>query len=67
MNHSEPPVEIERDGQMVGILKPLKRPSWALLPHIDFLKADSRGCFLASQLPTTMSDQHGTFTKPATW
>ena len=63
------PVRIVRDqlGKKVGILNPHKKPSRALLPHIDFIKQIRAGVLQASQFPATMSDQHGTFTKPAGW
>ena len=63
------PIKIVRDqlGKKVGILNPHKKPSRALLPHIDFIKQIRAGALQASQFPVTMSDQHGTFTKPATW
>ena len=60
------PIKIVRDqlGKKVGILNPHKRPSRALLPHIDFIKQIRVGALQASPFPATMSDQHGTFTKP---
>jgi hypothetical protein len=63
------PIKIVRDQlrKKVGILNPHKRPSRALLPHIDFIKQIRPGALQASQFPATMADQHGTFTKPATW
>ena len=63
------PIKIVRDelGKKVGILNPHKRPSRALLPHIDFIKQIRTGALQASQFLATMSDQHGTFNKPAAW
>ena len=63
------PIKIVRDqlGKKVGILNPHKRPSRALLPHIDFIKQIRTGVLQASQFPATMRDQHGTFTKPIAW
>ena len=63
------PIKIVRDqlGKKVGILNPHKRPSRALLPHIDFIKQIRGGVLQASQFPARMSDRHGTFTKPAAW
>jgi hypothetical protein len=63
------PIKIVRDelGKKVGILNPHKRPSRALLPHIDFIKHIRPGVLQASQFPARMSDQHGSFTKPAAW
>lgn len=57
----------EELGKKVGILNPHKRPSRALLPHIDFIKPIRAGVLRASQFPTTITDQYGTFTKPAVW
>ncbi|MGH7091448.1 MAG: NYN domain-containing protein [Stellaceae bacterium] len=63
------PIRIVREelGKKVSILNPHKRPSRALLPHIDFIKPIRAGVLRASQFPATMTDQHGTFTKPAVW
>jgi hypothetical protein len=63
------PIKIVRDllHKKVGILNPHKKPSRALLPHIDFIKQIRAGALRASQFPATMSDRHGTFTKPSTW
>jgi hypothetical protein len=63
------PIKIVRDqlGKKVGILNSHKKPSRALLPHIDFIKQIRGGALQASQFPATMSDQHGTFTKPVMW
>jgi uncharacterized LabA/DUF88 family protein len=63
------PIKIVREvlGKKVGILNPQKRPSRALLPHIDFIKPIRAGVLAASQFPAMMRDQHGLFTKPARW
>jgi uncharacterized LabA/DUF88 family protein len=63
------PIKIVRDqlGKKVGILNPHKKPSRALLPHIDFIKQIRPGVLRASQFPATMRDQHGTFIKPPGW
>jgi uncharacterized LabA/DUF88 family protein len=63
------PIKIvrERLGKKVGILNPHKNPSRALLPHIDFIKPIRTGVLRASQFPPTLTDQHGTFTKPESW
>jgi uncharacterized LabA/DUF88 family protein len=63
------PVKIVREqlGKKVGILNPHKRASRALLPHIDFIKPIREGVLRVSQFPSTMTDQHGTFTKPVAW
>jgi hypothetical protein len=51
----------------VGILNPHTNPSRALLPHIDFIKQIRAGVLNAAQFPVTLTDKHGTFTKPVTW
>jgi hypothetical protein len=63
------PIKIVREqlGKKVGILNPQKNPSRALLPHIDFIKQIRAGALAAAQLPATLSDATGTFTKPAAW
>jgi hypothetical protein len=63
------PIKIVREqlGKKVGLLNPHKNPSRALLPHIDFIKAIRAGVLGASQFPPTLTDAHGTFTKPASW
>jgi uncharacterized LabA/DUF88 family protein len=63
------PIKIVRDrlGKKVGILNPQKNPSRALLPHIDFIKQIRAGTLAAAQLPATLSDATGTFTKPVAW
>ncbi len=63
------PIKIVRQelGKRVGILNPHPNPSRALLPHIDFVKQIRAGVLRVSQFPTTLTDQHGAFTKPAAW
>jgi hypothetical protein len=51
----------------VGVLNPHPHPSRALLPHTDFIKQIRSGVLKASQFPSTMTDSHGTFTKPPIW
>jgi hypothetical protein len=53
--------------KQVGILNPHSNPSRALLPHIDFIKQIRAGVLKAAQFPPTLTDAHGTFTKPAAW
>jgi hypothetical protein len=53
--------------KQVGILNSHPNPSRALLPHIDFIKQIRAGVLNAAQFPATLTDAHGTFTKPATW
>ncbi len=63
------PIKIVR-GQLhkrVGILNPHPNPSRALLPHIDFIKQIRAGVLRTAQFPSTLTDAHGTFTKPAAW
>lgn len=63
------PIKIVRQqlGKKVGILNPHRNPSRALLPHIDFIKPIRTGVLQASQFSASLSDQHGTFTKPLAW
>jgi len=63
------PLRIVRNemGKMVGILNPHPHPSQTLMHHAHFYKPIRPGVLAASQLPTTMTDAHVTFHKPATW
>lgn len=63
------PIKIVRNelGKQVGILNPHRRPSRALLPHIDFIKQIRQGALAASQFPPVLTDVTGTFHKPAAW
>jgi hypothetical protein len=63
------PIKIVRHHlkKQVGILNPHPKASRALLPHIDFIKQIRTGVLKAAQLPVTLTDAHGTFTKPAAW
>ena len=63
------PIKIVRQqlGKKVGVLNPQKNPSRAILPHIDFIKQIRAGALHASQFQATLTDTHGTFTKPVTW
>jgi hypothetical protein len=63
------PIKIVREqlGKRVGILNPHPNPSRALLPHIDFIKQIRAGVLKVAQFPVTLTDAHGTFTKPAAW
>ena len=63
------PIKIVREefGLKAGILNPHNRPSRALLPHIDFIKAIRAGVLGASQFTATISGPHGKFHKPAGW
>ena|SRR5579862_7470369 len=63
------PIKIVRNElhKKVGILNPHSNPSRALLPHIDFIKQIRAGVLQAAQFPVTLTDTHGTFTKPPSW
>jgi hypothetical protein len=38
-----------------------------LLRHATFVKPIRKGVLAASQFPPRLTDEHGTFTKPAAW
>ena len=63
------PIKIVREelGKVVGILNPHPHPSRALLRHIDFIKQIRAGVLRTAQFPPTLTDAHGTFTKPPSW
>jgi hypothetical protein len=63
------PIKLVREHlkKQVGVLNPHKHPSRAILPHIDFIKQIRGGALQAAQFPATLTDQHGTFTKPPSW
>jgi hypothetical protein len=63
------PIRMVREqlGKRVGALNPQKKPSRAMLPHLDFIKQIRAGVLQASQFPDSLTDQHGQFTKPAGW
>jgi hypothetical protein len=63
------PIEIVRKelGFPVGLLNPHPRFSVELAKVATFKKPIRVGVLAASQFPTTLSDAHGTITKPATW
>jgi len=63
------PIEIVRSqlGKSVGAFNPHKTLSRAMQPHLDFYKPIRAGVLQASQFPDKLTDQHGQFTKPATW
>lgn len=63
------PVRIARRefGIQVGIGCPHERPSQVLLRQANFIRPIREGVLRVSQLPTTLSDDHGTFTKPSSW
>ncbi|MGB6688744.1 MAG: NYN domain-containing protein [Terracidiphilus sp.] len=63
------PIKIVRNElhKRVGILNPHPRASRAILPHVDFIKQIRSGVLRAAQFPASLTDVHGTFTKPASW
>lgn len=63
------PVRIVRRefGVHVGLGCPHERPSQVLLRQADFVRPIRVGVLRASQLPTTLRDDHGTITKPSSW
>jgi uncharacterized LabA/DUF88 family protein len=64
----EPIKLVRRDlGKTVGVLNPQKQASRAILPHIDFIKQIRASALALCQFPHTLSDSHGSFTKPLKW
>jgi NYN domain-containing protein len=63
------PVRIARRefGLQVGIGCPHERPSQVLLREADFIRPIRAGVLRVSQFPSTLSDEHGVFSKPASW
>lgn len=63
------PIKIVRSElkKRVGVLNPHKRPSQALLPHLDFIKSIRAGALSAAQFPDQLTDRHGAFSKPTGW
>jgi hypothetical protein len=63
------PIRIARRefGLQVGIGCPHKRASQMLLAAADFIRPIRGGALRASQFPPTLSDEHGTFSKPTSW
>ncbi len=55
----------------VGILNPHKNRSYALSPHTlpmgSFYKPIRAGALASSLFPATLTDAHGTITKPPGW
>ncbi len=56
-----------RFGIKVGLLNPQQRPSQTLIANVDFYKKIRQTVLGLSQFPLTLTDQHGTFHKPAVW
>ena len=63
------PIQLIRSqlSKKVGVLNPQKNPSRAILPHVDFFKQIRSGVLRDSQFPDTLTDPHGTITKPTRW
>jgi len=63
------PIQIVRQKfhKMVGVLNPQKRPARMLIANADFYKKIRPFALAQSQFPQTLTDQHGTFHKPAAW
>ena len=65
------PIRVVREqlGHRVGVLNPhpRKRRSRALFQVATFWKQVSRRALQASQFPNTLTDAHGTITKPQRW
>ncbi len=51
----------------VGVLNPQQRSSRMLEQHATFYKHIRPGVLAASQFPATLTDEHGTFSRPAGW
>ena len=51
----------------VGILNPHPQPSHALIKHTSFIKPIRKGALAASQFPDVLTDDNGSFYKPASW
>ncbi len=51
----------------VGVLNPQKRPSRMLQKYATFYKHIRPGVLAASQFSTTLTDEHGSFSKPQGW
>lgn len=63
------PIKIVRNelNLQVGLLNPHKRPSRALLPHVNFIKQIRKGVLATSQFPAKMTDSLGNIHKPTSW
>jgi hypothetical protein len=60
-------VVIQEFNKDVGLLNPQKHPSYALKPHVKFIKQIRSGVLSKSQFPHSLEDKKGRFTKPSTW
>jgi hypothetical protein len=63
------PIRIVRDRlkKDVVLLCPASQPSAELRTVATYVKSIRKGVLRASQLPPTLSDAHGTITRPPTW
>jgi uncharacterized LabA/DUF88 family protein len=63
------PIKMVREllGKKVGILNPHRHPSIDLRRFADFFKKIRPGTLAKCQFPSLLSDEHGSFSKPATW
>jgi len=64
-----PPIKFVKEelGKLVGILNPQKHPSVVLAATAHFVKNIRPTVLSNSQLPPTLTDAKGAFTKPARW
>jgi hypothetical protein len=52
----------------IGVINPQRRPCKPLRDHATFYRQSIRaGVLSVSQFPRTITDAHGTFTKPSSW
>lgn len=63
------PIEAVRSrfGITIGLINPQKRPSRALMSLVDFYKQIRKSVLESSLFPETITDEHGSFHKPASW
>jgi hypothetical protein len=63
------PIKIVRQelGLPIGILNPSQHPNPTLVRAASFIRSIRAGVLRASQFPLTLTDQAGTFSKPAAW
>jgi len=63
------PVNLVRHrlGKIVGVLNPQKHPAAALVKVATFFKSIRSGVLQVSQFPDELTDERGTFSKPAGW
>ena len=63
------PIQIVRGelGKSVGVINPHRKASRVLVREAEFVKTIRHGVLRASQFPPSLTDAHGTFSKPAEW